>query len=192
MKEASGPAPVHLREAVAADGPAIAELHAMSWASAYRGMMADDFLDGPVRENRRAVWEARFAGEADPDRVVVLAERSGEPLAGFCCILAGSDPVYGSLIDNLHVRPGATRLRLGRTLLRCTTERVAAGRHSDRPMHILVLDANARAIGAYEGWGGRLVERFASRERDGLEHLVRRYAWESPAALLEHLDRAPA
>lgn len=191
MTDATGSAPA-LREAGAADWPAIAELHAASWASAYRGMMADAFLDGPVRENRRAMWEARFADEVASDQITVVAERAGQPLAGFCCILAGSDPVHGSLIDNLHVRPGATRLRLGRALLRRTTELVASGRHADRPMHILVLDANARAVAAYEGWGGRLVERFRSRERDGLEHLVRRYAWASPAALLEGLDAAPA
>lgn len=144
-----------------------------------------------MEAERRAVWTARFMEPVDPDQVTVLAEAILRPGAegplGFCCILSGQDPVWGSLIDNLHVRPGLSRRRLGRWLLREAAVLVP-DRHAATPMHLTVLEENARAIGAYESWGGDLVERLLTLESEGQRLPIRRYAWRSPAALVERLD----
>lgn len=181
-----------LREAVAADGPAIAALHIASWRSAYRGMLSDAFLDGPIEAERGAVWESRFAGVADPNLIVVVAEDGGRPgpLLGFGCILIAHDPVWGSLVDNLHVDPAHRRRRIGRHLLaRAAT--LVGGASAERPIHLFVLDANLKARAAYESWGGRCVERFDHVESDGASHPIRRYAWASPREFANRLARDP-
>lgn len=159
-----------IRDADASDGRAIAALHAASWRTAYRGILAEPYLAGPVESERAAVWRARFAPPLSPDQVVVVAEaEQGGPPLGFCCILAGHHPVFGSLIDNLHVRPDLSRLGLGRRLLRAGAGGVAAGAHPAAPFHLTVFERNTRAIAAYERWGGALAERLESDEPDGAQ-----------------------
>ena len=159
--------------------------------------MSDAFLDGPVRGDREAVWRARFAGPIVESQITVVAEpdaagrTAGAGLLGFCCILAGHDPSWGSLIDNLHVRPGSSRLRLGRRLLADAASRLLDGPHSGQPLHLTVLDGNLRAIAAYERWGGTHLERLTKQEPDGASHALRRYGWADPADLMTRL-RDPA
>jgi hypothetical protein len=47
---------IEIRIAEPRDTNAIAELHAASWRSAYRGMFADAYLDGDVVQERRQCW----------------------------------------------------------------------------------------------------------------------------------------
>lgn len=51
---------VRYRQATPDDAPAIALLHAESWRMHYRGAYADDYLDGPVYDERAAVWHSRW------------------------------------------------------------------------------------------------------------------------------------
>lgn len=186
--ETDGTGPVRLRDAEPRDWRAIAALHAASWQDAYRGIMSDAYLDGPVEADRRAVWEARFTPPVPPDLIVILAEREGGGGApeGFCCILAGQDPHWGSLIDNLHVRPGLSRRGLGRRLLASAVGRMPA-RFAETALHLTVFEENRRARAAYERWGGRLAGHFVTPEPDGRRLPVRRYVWDTPADLAEKL-----
>ena len=52
---------VQFREADAQDAAAIAQLHAESWRSAYRGILSDDYLDNQVQSERASLWQSRFA-----------------------------------------------------------------------------------------------------------------------------------
>ncbi|TDR87063.1 GNAT family N-acetyltransferase [Enterovirga rhinocerotis] len=183
---------VRLREAEPADWEAIAALQVASWRFAYRGILTDAYLDDELEAERTALWRRRFAGSVDPNQITVLAEgadsRPGaEPLA-FCCILAGSDPRWGSLVDNLHVHPDALRLRLGRRVFREAARLLVGGAHEATPLHLTVLEENERAKAAYERWQGRLVEHPTKRQPDGRVYQLRRYAWDGPAALIARLD----
>lgn len=180
---------VQLRDAVAADWPAIAALQTQTWRFAYRGILTDAYLDGELAEDRRMLWRERFMGNVDPRQTTVLAEpeEGGAPLA-FACILAAHDD-WGSLIDNLHVRPDVLRRGFGRDVLRETATRLAGGPHADLPVHLTVYEQNSRAIAAYESYGGRLVEHPTTLQPDGGTCLLRRYLWDSPAELVERLGR---
>lgn len=57
------PMSTQYREAEATDADKIATLHAESWKRAYRGHLSDAYLDGPIEDERRSVWQARFATE---------------------------------------------------------------------------------------------------------------------------------
>ena len=80
-----------LREAGAADWEGVADLQIASWRSAYRGILSDDYLDGPVVAERRAVWRERLAGGPKPDQVVVIGEDAAGPVAGTDSTGAASD-----------------------------------------------------------------------------------------------------
>ena len=175
------------READAAEWQAVAALHIASWRSAYRGMLRDAYLDGAIAQEREAVWQARFTGEPRPDQIVVVAE-DGTGFVALACILAGHDPTWGSLIDNLHVRPDRKRGGIGRLVLAEATRRIPAA-HDATPLHLTVLEANRAAQAAYESYGGQLSERLDAALPDGQTLPVRRYSWASPAELLARLAR---
>jgi GNAT superfamily N-acetyltransferase len=48
----------------------------------------------------------------DGTRRITLAE-ADDRLMGFICAFGGHDPIWGSLIDNLHVHPSAKGKGLG-------------------------------------------------------------------------------
>ena len=94
-------AQVHYRLTRACDAPAVAALHAESWQRHYRGAYSDAFLDGDVVAERAAVWTQRLR-EPEAGQFTIVAESAGL-LAGFVHTILDADPVWGSLVDNLHV-----------------------------------------------------------------------------------------
>jgi ribosomal protein S18 acetylase RimI-like enzyme len=181
---------VAIRQAEPADWPAIAALQTRSWRSAYRGMVSDAYLADPVEADRIALWRGRFAKPADPDRIVMVAEDGDAGVVGLACILAGHDPVWGSLIDNLHVDPDRKRGGIGRAVVTAAV-RLVPEHQCDSPVHLTVLDANAAAQAVYGRWAGQRSERLVEPGPDGQRVAVRRYVWPRPAALLAALGARP-
>jgi GNAT superfamily N-acetyltransferase len=163
------------REATGSDAPAIAELHAESWRASYRGEYRDEYLDGDVFEDRRRVWNERFANPTS-NQFVVVAEREGE-VVGFACVYAGDDPQWGSLLDNIHVRPDQQSRGIGATLMQRVFEWCAI-HHPNQGLYLWVLNSNRRAQSFYsllgaEDRGGELSEAPGGGEIHG-----RRYVWD--------------
>jgi ribosomal protein S18 acetylase RimI-like enzyme len=175
------------RDAAPDEWESVAALHIASWRSAYRGMLLDAYLDGAITEERRALWRGRLARGTRPDQIVVLGE-DGSGVVALACILAGQDRRWGSLIDNLHVRPDRKRGGIGRLALAEAAGRLPPA-YAGTPLHLTVLEANRPAQAAYESWGGAPVERLHADLPDGQRLPVRRYAWPSPAALIARLER---
>jgi hypothetical protein len=132
-----------IRPAGAADAAAIAALHVASWRSAYRGMLPDAYLDGPIEAERAAYWQATLAQPAPGDAVLLA------PGAGFVAGFAAPDG--DALLDNLHVLPARRGGGLGAALLVAVARALAAG--GARAMHLWVFDANAGARRFYERHG---------------------------------------
>ncbi|NNM74379.1 GNAT family N-acetyltransferase [Enterovirga aerilata] len=183
----TGDGALTFRAAGPADWEAVAGLQIASWRSAYRGMLRDDYLDAGIHAERRTLWRSRFTGEPGPDQVVAVAE-DGTGLVALACILAGHDPIWGSLIDNLHVRPDRKRTGIGRLVLADAAARIPAV-HAGTPLHLTVLDANLPARAAYEAWGGEFCEYLDAELPDGQSLPVRRYRWADPDALIRSLLR---
>ncbi|MFJ6617184.1 GNAT family N-acetyltransferase [Kitasatospora sp. NPDC091335] len=138
------------------DAGSIAELHAHSWRTAYRGIVPEEGLGDGMAAQRRELWELRLdADYGEPENVpeLLVAERAGVTV-GFIYLVP--QPDGGVLIDNLHVRPGLTGGGIGRELLAAARTRVAE-RHPGAELFLEVLRDNTRAIAFYEREGAERV-----------------------------------
>lgn len=133
-----------LRFATNADRSAIASFHADSWRDAYRGMLPDDYLAGPVDPDLQEKWAKRDITDRD---VLLIAEIAGE-FAGFIAVWCQPAP----FIDNLHVKPAFRSRGLGRQLMQRAVQDLLNSGHTT--LSLDVFTTNHRAIAFYEGLGG--------------------------------------
>lgn len=157
------------RTATVADADRIAALHARSWQETYRGIMPDYFLDNEVEAERLDVWRQRF-GEQPPNRQIIVAEEQ-EQLVGFACVVTGSDPVYGALLDNLHVASAHKGRGIGRSLIKQAAGWVQQ-QDATSPFYLWVYEQNHPAKAFYDGLGA--INQEAVRGEHGV---VLRYVW---------------
>jgi GNAT superfamily N-acetyltransferase len=171
-----------LRQASKRDAEAIANLHADSWRSAYRGILSDEYLAYRVHAERVTLWHDRFAADATKPMFVIVAE-SGEVLNGFVCVFPQEDPIFGSFLDNLHVAPSRTGQGIGKLLL------VESARHllsigKVGGLYLWVMEQNKRARQFYARAGAAEVEAKVLPMPDGGRHPEVRCHWPDPARLL--------
>jgi ribosomal protein S18 acetylase RimI-like enzyme len=187
--------PLSIRTAGPSDAPQIATLHAESWRRHYRGAYSDFFLDGDLETERLAVWSHRL-DRSDADAATFVAEE-GDQTVGFVHAMGKADPIWGTLIDNLHVTSCRQRAGIGTQLL-ATVAQWSAGRYPDSGIHLWVLEQNDRAQAFYRARGGAMSGRELVSPPGGdprnLEGRVAklRVAWDSPVALLSPRGPAPA
>jgi GNAT superfamily N-acetyltransferase len=179
---------VRFRPAGAADAIAVAALHADSWRRHYRGAYSDSFLDGDVLEDRTKVWIERLRCDDRGTRTVV-ADDDDAGLIGFAHVILDSDPTWGALLDNLHVRQGQKRRGIGSRLLALVAAPVV---DRERPLYLWVLEQNADARAFYEARGAASVGRAKVSPPGGVASRLEgtpsklRYAWPHPSALLAY------
>jgi GNAT superfamily N-acetyltransferase len=174
------------RQAVPADSPAIAALHAESWHTTYRGMLTDAYLDGPVREEREHLWKSHFEATGTARWYVGLAEVEGA-LVGFACVLLDEEPAWGAYLDNLHVSAGFQGRGIGRQLFARAVRWVMAI-EPGWPLHLWVFEANAGACRFYNTLRGQAVQRGFRLGPDGTEVPSLRYVWHDVGQLLGVLE----
>ncbi len=176
---------LRLRFAIPADADAIAALHADSWSRHYRGAYSDDYLDGDAHEDRRSVWRERLR-LASEDQLTIVAERE-DGLAGFAHTRCDADPVWGALLDNLHVRYDLKRQGIGRALM-AETAATLVERRPASPLYLWVLQQNAAAQAFYAALGGAVVDEELARPiAGGGSAAVYKVAWRDPRVLLSAL-----
>ena len=160
------------------DADAIAAVHAESWRAAYRGILSDAYLDGPIDAERRRLWRARFADQASAT-VVACA---GDIVVGFACAFAEEDARWGSRIDNLHVLPSHQRQGLATRLMYAVADRLHAAA-PEVPVYLWVYVVNQTARATYESLGAQLTEHGSRTGADGSTAPALRYTWPKPAAI---------
>ena len=179
--------PLRFRVAGFSDAEGIAALHADSWRRHYRGAYSDAFLDGDVTADRLAVWADRLR-TPDPACRTIVAELTGG-LVGFAHTVFDDDPIWGALLDNLHVASGHKRRGVGSRLLAMTAQAVIERAHRTG-LYLWVLEQNVDAQAFYRARGGRCVGRRDASPPGGLSGRLNgspvglRYAWADPAVLL--------
>jgi ribosomal protein S18 acetylase RimI-like enzyme len=174
---------LRLRSARPADASAIAELHLASWRDAYRGVLDDDFLDGPLAELVPLRWAEALAAPRREGLVVVAA--LGGEVAGFVAILRRGTVAY---VDNLHVRPGLRGAGIGRLLLGFGATRMRE--RGCTAAELTVFAQNEGALRFYERLGA-VTGPEDMGETFGQKVMERRCAWPDIAKLVQATAAAP-
>jgi ribosomal protein S18 acetylase RimI-like enzyme len=136
------------RDAVAADIPALAELHVTTWNATYNTSR------GPSIETRAWQWSKVFAQENRRDFVLVLEDRNGR-LIGFTWGKPNEGEFEGQ-VSKIYLRWEYHGLGLGRRMMQETAQRFL-----DRGIGSFVLFAERSnpTIGFYDRMGGeRLLD----------------------------------
>ena len=173
---------VTLREANEHDVGAIAQLHADSWRSTYRGILSDDYLDNRVHSERAILWQTRFSEKSGKAFFVILAEM-GSDLSGFACVFPDEDPTFGSYVDNLHVAPQLTRQGIGRRLLVEVARRLIAD-ETPGGLYLWVMEKNLKARQFYSAVGAVEVDSDEFSMPDNTRVREVRCSWPDPARLV--------
>lgn len=169
---------VTVRGAGPGDQSLIAALHFSSWLSAYRGMLPDSYLDGPLKSELETYWSAALPRAGDTD-VILTAECDGS-LCGF--IAAWNDPERDGMafIDNLHVDPARRGAGTGRRLMAEAAERLQAKGYSGAYLWVFADNAGARRL--YERLGAEL-RREMDKPISGHPVMQAEYVWSDLSAL---------
>jgi GNAT superfamily N-acetyltransferase len=173
------------RRATGSDAEAIAALHTESWRDAYRTIMPDWYLDGPITKERANLWQSRLS-TPDADRQYVLLAESRGKLVGFVCVLLDEEPQWGACLDNLHVLPGLRGNGIGRRLLAGATQWVMST-EPGLPIHLWVFEANSAAMRFYDALGGEIVDYKSKEVLKGIEIPSVHYIWKDLRQLLINL-----
>ncbi len=138
-----------LRPAVPADTDKVARLHVRSWQSAYRGLVAQDYLDGLTPDGVADRYAFGRMGLQLPSTVVAV---DGSTICGLATTgLCRDLPNAGELMA-IYVDPAYQGTGVGRSLIAAARKRLQL--RGVTAAVLWVLDANARARSFYErdGW----------------------------------------
>jgi ribosomal protein S18 acetylase RimI-like enzyme len=149
-----------IRDAVAADAPRLAEIHAVAWRAAYRGLLSNEYLAGLTPTTRLDWWNSRLA-RVPPRWAILVAEDEGE-VVGFVTIGHCDDddrrPPFAGELYAMYVDPDRWGLGFGRELLFSAEDRFRADAYRDASLWVLRDNQRARRFYERGGWHNDLAE----------------------------------
>ncbi|MFB7715956.1 GNAT family N-acetyltransferase [Nocardia sp. NPDC056100] len=167
-----------------ADAEAVATLHTESWRTAYADIMPADYLNGPLYEERLALWQHRLTTLTPGAALFVATDAAtladtatstdAATLIGF--VYLTPQPDGRILLDNLHVHPTLKRTGTGTRLLTHAQTWVTT-EHPGRTLYLEVLEANTPAIAFYERHGGKRTDRRPAHFPQGFTLTELEYTW---------------
>lgn len=146
-------AKITIREAVASNAAALAEVQAAAWKTAYRGMLPDEALDSLTVTERTVRWKKILA---ENPRATLVAS-VGDRVIGWSGFGASRDDDRAGRSDRsaevygLYVHPDTWRSGTGRALWQTTCQRLKNEKY--RSLDVWVLEANERVRRFYEAVG---------------------------------------
>lgn len=172
---------IQYRPATLSDHVAIAQLHTDSWRRNYRGILSDHYLDHEVEKERLETWYKRLHEPQKNQHVTVAIQN--DQLVGFCCIQLDDDPVFGSLIDNLHVITNQQKTGIGKMLISHSAQ-VMCRKASSKKTYLWVYENNTNARAAYDRLGATNFETLEKLHDDGSVAKACRYIWNDASSLI--------
>jgi len=141
-----------VRTAQPDDAAAVAEVHVRAWQAAYRGLMADEFLDSLRPEDRAARY--RFAAP-DPDapETLVVTDTEGA-IAGFATVAPARDDDRSGTgeVCALYVDPPAWGSGMGLALMQAARARLVELGFTQAGLWVLVGNDRAQRFYRRDGW----------------------------------------
>ena len=165
---------MNYRPATYTDHQNIAQLHARSWQENYRGIWSDEYLNQHVSQGRLTVWQNRL--QHPPENQHIIVSEDDGLLCGFTCVYANDDPVWGALIDNLHVIAEKKGHGIGKQLMKEAAKWIH-NQKPDSPFYLWVFEKNHPARHFYDAVGGQPQAPELHVNSDGSQSMVIRYVW---------------
>ena len=140
-----------LRDATPEDALAVARVHVRSWQAAYRGLIADEFLDRLRPEDRAGSYRL---GDADPAAPQTVVAEAGGEVQGFATVgpCRDADAREAGELYALYVDPAHWRSGIGRLLLEAASSRMRAGGFEQAVLWVLRGNEVAERFYATAGW----------------------------------------
>ncbi len=141
------------RRALPCDGPGLAKVQVRSWQAAYRGRIANTYLQGLSVEQKAKDWEKTFQSNAA--YTLLAQEKDGQTIVGF--VTLGScregDASQGGLLElwAIYIDPDHWRMGLGKKLTRLAMEECR--RRKVGRLILWVLESNSEAQKFYQDLG---------------------------------------
>lgn len=176
---------MEFREATTTDLSNIASLHATSWQENYHPVLSQDYLKNKVHDERVSVCEQRLLNPSEK-QFVLVAEHQGK-FCGFVCVYGEQHPLFGTIIDNLHVATGFKGLGVGTQLLKRAAQWASIS-YPDQDLYLEVLECNSKAIGFYQSLGASSVETKYWHTPCGNKAKEFVYSWGAPSNLLDNVN----
>ena len=141
------------RRALPCDGPGLAKVQVHSWQAAYRGRIADTYLQGLSVEQKVRDWEKVF--QTDGSFTLLAQEKDDQAIVGFITLGSyrdGDGPQDGFLeLRALYIDPDHWRKGLGKKLTRLAMEECR--RRKVGRLVLWVLESNSEAQKFYQELG---------------------------------------
>lgn len=133
-----------------ADALEIARVHVRSWQAGYRGLIADDFLDGLRPEDRAARYTLGDPDPLKPDTIVAI---DGAAIFGFVTTGPASAETDGAgHLMALYVDPDHWRRGVGRRLVERARAELMRRGYREAVLWVLAGNRRAHEFYATDGW----------------------------------------
>jgi ribosomal protein S18 acetylase RimI-like enzyme len=157
-----------IRTAATDDGREIANVHVTSWRHAYRGLLAEGYLDGLSTDELTDHWERVI--DTLPQNERLLVAEAGGSVVGYAHTgpSRGADaaPPIGELYS-LYVRPDHWDLGVGRAIHDAGLEGMAGDGYRRATLWMLGTNDRARRFYGRQGWttvAGRRTQEFGGQK----------------------------
>jgi GNAT superfamily N-acetyltransferase len=139
-----------VRAARPQDAAEVAGVHVRSWQAAYRGLLADGYLDGLRAEDRAARYTFHLVGPDQPATAVALED---DEIRGFVTTgpARGCAQTVGEVYA-INVDPSAWGRGVGRALMAHARSRLAGLGFTEALLWVLVGNARAERFYRADGW----------------------------------------
>jgi GNAT superfamily N-acetyltransferase len=157
---------VELRPGRVEDAPGLARVSVDSWRAAYRGLVAQPYVDTLSYGDRERWWTERLVDAAVEPWVLVVEGQ----VEGFVTLMEalpedGGPPV--GEVEGIYLHPSLWGQGLGRRLMELAEDRL--GRLGHAEAILWVIDGNRRAERFYLAAGWVPEDRFRSHPRLGVK-----------------------
>ena len=163
------------RPAQFSDYENIAKLHADSWQKTYRNVFSEKFLEQDVEQDRKNTWYDRLRNPLQNQYVTVAVK--DQRIVGFSCIYLNDDPIYGTLLDNLHVASDLHKSGVGKSLMKECAKYIYE-KSGNKKMYLWVFELNENARKMYDHLGAANVETVDKKHTDNTSARACRYCWD--------------
>jgi ribosomal protein S18 acetylase RimI-like enzyme len=143
-----------VRHALLDDAEGIARAHTISWQSAYRGILSDEYLDGLRWETRYEMWSGRISNVSPTTNNLFVATSADGTVLGFASIgeVRDEDLISQKFYETyaIYVVPESWGLGVGKALMDVALASVPTGTSG---VSLWVLTDNERGRSFYERQG---------------------------------------